>query len=83
MEKVSLHENTIPHETIGEFAIAVNPFDVSGQAVAMAEAIELPLEERRRRIEGLRAHVREHDLVAWIDAQLADLDRWTSRGTVR
>ena len=80
---VILSENTGAHETIGEFAIAVNPFDVSGQAVAMAEAIELPLEERRRRIEGLRAHVREHDLVAWIDAQLADLDRWTSRGTVR
>jgi trehalose 6-phosphate synthase len=80
---VILSENTGAYETIGEFAIAVNPFDVTGQAVAMAEAIELPLAERRRRIEGLRAHVREHDLVAWIDAQLSDLDRWTSRVTVR
>jgi trehalose 6-phosphate synthase len=76
---VILSENTGAHETIGEFAIAVNPFDVTGQAVAMAEAIELPLEERRRRLEGLRAHVREHDLTAWIEAQLEDLDRWAAR----
>jgi trehalose-6-phosphate synthase len=31
--------------------------------------------ERRRRIEGIRACVREHDLGWWIAAQLADLDR--------
>jgi trehalose-6-phosphate synthase len=31
--------------------------------------------ERRRRLDALRACVREHDLAAWIAAQLADLDR--------
>ena len=31
-------------------------------------------DEKRRRLEALRAHVREHDLAAWIAAQLADLD---------
>ena len=76
---VVLSENTGAHDEIGEFALTVNPFDVSGQALAIAEALELPADERRRRIEGIRAHVREHDLVAWIDAQLADVDRWATR----
>jgi trehalose-6-phosphate synthase len=34
--------------------------------------------ERRARIEGIRSHVREHDLTAWIAAQLGDLDRVAS-----
>jgi len=76
---VILSENTGAHEQIGEFAITVNPFDVSGQAVALFEALEMPAAERRSRIEGIRAHVREHDLVAWIDAQLGDIDRWSTR----
>ena len=42
--------------------------------------------ERRRRLEGIRAHVREHDLAAWVAAQLADStgrDRPRSRRTIR
>jgi trehalose-6-phosphate synthase len=35
------------------------------------------VEERRERIEAIRAYVREHDLEAWIEAQLEDLDRVT------
>ena len=35
--------------------------------------------ERRRRIEGIRAHVRAHDIREWIDAQLGDLDRAAAR----
>ena len=42
-------------------------------------ALEMPQPERRRRIEAIRAHVRAHDLEAWIAAQLADLDRVRSR----
>jgi trehalose 6-phosphate synthase len=76
---VILSENTGAHEEIGEFAITVNPFDVTGQAVAIGEAIEMPAAERRARLEGIRSHVREHDLVAWIQAQLDDLDRWAAR----
>ena len=34
--------------------------------------------ERRRRLEGLCAHVRQNDLAAWVAAQLADLDRVAS-----
>ena len=75
---VVLSENAGAHEEIGAWTITVNPFDVEGQAAAIDEAIRLPLEERRRRLEAIRAHVRAHDLEAWSDAILADLDRVAS-----
>jgi trehalose-6-phosphate synthase len=41
----------------------------------MRAALEMSADERRRRLDGLRAHVREHDLAEWVEWQLADLDR--------
>ena len=70
-----LSENTGAHAELGRFALTVNPFDVAGQAEAIHTALQLSAEERRGRIEAIRAHVREHDLEAWIGSQLADLDR--------
>jgi trehalose 6-phosphate synthase len=70
-----LSENTGAHAELGDWALTVNPFDVAGQAEAMYEALALPVEERRARSESIRAHVREHDLEAWIGRQLDDLDR--------
>jgi trehalose-6-phosphate synthase len=55
--------------------VAVDPFDVVGQAAALHTALSLPDGERRSRAEAIRAHVREHDLAEWLDLQLADLDR--------
>ena len=75
-----LSENTGAHEEIGEWALTVNPFDVYGQAQAIYAALTMPVEERRRRIEETRAHVRAHDLAAWIAAQLADLDAVVPQG---
>jgi trehalose 6-phosphate synthase len=72
---VVLSENTGAHAELGEWAESVNPFDVAGQASALATALELPAEERRRRLDAIRAHVREHDIGAWIELQLAALDR--------
>jgi trehalose 6-phosphate synthase len=70
-----LSENTGSHDELGEWALTVNPVDVYGQSQAIYEALTMPAEERRRRAEALRAHVREHDLAEWLGAQLADLDR--------
>lgn len=70
-----LSENAGAHEELGDWALTVNPFDISGQAEAIHAALELPAEERRVRRQAIRAHVQEHDLAAWIAAQLADLDR--------
>jgi trehalose 6-phosphate synthase len=72
---VVLSENAGAHEEIGKWALTVNPFDLYGQAQAIHEALLMPAEERRRRLEAIRAHVRTHDIEAWIEAQLADLDR--------
>jgi trehalose-6-phosphate synthase len=36
--------------------------------------------ERRRRADGLRAHVREYDVRAWTEGLLGDLDRVTRGG---
>jgi trehalose 6-phosphate synthase len=69
-----LSENAGVHEELGEWAITVNPIDVSGQAEALYAALTLEPSERRRRADAIREHVRTHDIRAWVDAQLADLD---------
>jgi trehalose 6-phosphate synthase len=69
-----LSENAGAHEELGEWACTVNPLDVSGQADALYEALALDPAERCRRAEAIREHVRTHDIGAWVDAQLADLD---------
>jgi trehalose 6-phosphate synthase len=70
-----LSENAGAHEELGEWAITVNPFDVAQQAEAIHAALTMSAEERRMRADGIRAQVREHDLAAWISAQLGDFDR--------
>jgi trehalose 6-phosphate synthase len=69
-----LSENAGAHEELGEWAVTVNPFDVQGLADALFEALTLGAAERRRRAEALRAHVREHDVGAWLAGVLDDLD---------
>ena len=76
---VVLSENAGAHEELGEWVVSVNPFDVAAQAQALHEALTMPAAERRERLDAIRAHVREHDVAEWIEAQLADLDRCTAR----
>jgi trehalose 6-phosphate synthase len=72
---VVLSENAGAHAELGEWALSVNPFDVDGQAAAIHEGLTLDAGERRRRLEAIRSHVREHDVAAWLDTLLAALDR--------
>jgi trehalose 6-phosphate synthase len=74
-----LSENTGAHEELHPWAVTVNPFDLEDQAEAIHTALTMPLEERRRKLDGLRDHVRRHDVAAWIDAQLRDLDEAQTR----
>jgi trehalose 6-phosphate synthase len=78
-----LSENTGAHEELGRWAITVNPFDVAGQAEALHEALTLPLDERRARLEAIKRQVREHDIAAWIETQLDDLEAAASRSGTR
>jgi trehalose 6-phosphate synthase len=70
-----LSENAGSHEELGDWALTVNPFDVAGQADALHRALTMPAAERRERLEAINTWVREHDLAAWIDGQLAALER--------
>jgi trehalose 6-phosphate synthase len=76
---VVLSENAGSAEELAEWAVMVNPFDVAAQAEALHEALELPVAERRRRLEAIRAHVRERDVARWLAAQLDELDRASAR----
>ena len=69
-----LSENTGVHEELGRFALTINPFDVAGQAEAIHQALEMDEAERKRRLDAIRAHVRKHDISAWIEAELTDFD---------
>jgi trehalose 6-phosphate synthase len=69
-----LSENAGVHEELGEWALTVNPIDVSGQADALYAALTLEPAERRRRADAIREHVRTHGIREWVDAQLAALD---------
>ena len=70
-----LSENAGAHEELGEWALTVNPFDVSGQADAIHVALTMPAADRHRRLEAIRRTVRERDIKAWIESQLVDLDQ--------
>jgi trehalose 6-phosphate synthase len=74
-----LSENAGAHEELGAWSLSVNPFDIEAQASAIHAAIEMPSAERRARGDAIREHVRAHDVGAWLEAQLEDLDRWSAR----
>jgi trehalose 6-phosphate synthase len=66
-------------ETAGAFdqmadgALAVAPADVVGTADALAAALAMPAEERRRRLGVLRRGVEREDITWWLRRQLEDL----------
>jgi trehalose 6-phosphate synthase len=71
---VVLSENAGAHAELGDWVESVNPYDVDAQADALYRALTRDQLERRRRLDSIRAHVREHDVTAWIELQLAALD---------
>jgi trehalose 6-phosphate synthase len=77
---IVLSENAGSYEELGDWVLGVNPFDVSLQADAIYAGLTMDDVERRDRLEAIRAHLREHDVAAWGQAQLADLDRVRSAG---
>jgi trehalose 6-phosphate synthase len=70
-------------ETAGAFdqmadgALAVAPADVVGTADALAAALAMPRDERRRRLADLRRGVEREDISWWLRIQLEDLAELT------
>ncbi|MGH3072924.1 MAG: alpha,alpha-trehalose-phosphate synthase (UDP-forming) [Gaiellaceae bacterium] len=75
---VALSVNAGAYEELADWVVPVDPVDVDATVAVLERALALPDDERRRRQAAMRAHVRTHDLAAWIEAQLADLDRASS-----
>ncbi|QDH70923.1 alpha,alpha-trehalose-phosphate synthase (UDP-forming) [Marilutibacter alkalisoli] len=48
-----------------EGALIVNPYDLDGVADAIAQAMDMPLAERRERWQGMMSHLQRHDIAAW------------------
>lgn len=61
---------------LGEHAIIIGPTDVEGTAEAIYHALTMPLEERRRRAEGLRRSVESDDVATWFENQVNDLEAY-------
>ncbi len=54
-------------------ALLVNPYDIEGTANSLAKALNMSLEERRERWQGMMGHLLEHDVSRWCDDFLKDL----------
>ncbi len=61
---------------LGEHSLIIGPTDVEGTADAIHRALTMPLEERRRRAEGLRKAVESDDVASWFEHQMLDMARY-------
>ena len=56
-------------------AIQINPYDTERVADAIREALEMPPEERRRRMEAMRVVVAENNIYDWAANVVTDIRR--------
>jgi len=56
-------------------AVQVNPYDQSGLAQSIKRALEMPSEEKQKRLDGLKQTVRDIDVHVWADNFLGALRR--------
>jgi trehalose 6-phosphate synthase/phosphatase len=56
-------------------ALTVNPYDISRTATWLAAALDMAPDERRVRMQAMRAHVRTHDVHRWAARFLDELGR--------
>ncbi len=64
-------------------ALIVNPYDIAGVAEAIHQALEMDLDERRKRMQRMRHQVMDHNIYRWAASILGDLRelRMESSGT--
>jgi trehalose 6-phosphate synthase len=53
-------------------ASVINPYEIEGLAEIINGALEMPLDERRRRMRRMRSYLAAHDIHAWVDGCLHD-----------
>jgi len=52
-------------EELGDDALIINPYDTESFTDTIKVALEMPLDERRKRMESLQRKVRENDIFRW------------------
>jgi trehalose 6-phosphate synthase len=72
---LALSENAGAFEELGEFAVALHPFDIQQMAEALYEALTMPAPERRRRMSAAGEQVRTYNVARWLNDQIEDLRR--------
>jgi len=70
---LALSETAGAYEELREHVLALHPFDVAQMAEALYEALTMDADQRREQRVAAAAHVRTHDVRAWLTAQLEDL----------
>ncbi len=61
-------------------SLIINPYDERGFTAAIARAVDMPIWERRRRMQALRRRVAGRDVLAWASDILDRLERRKGRG---
>ena len=60
-------------------AVIINPYDVEGFANGLQQALDMPVDERRRRMRAQRHVVAGHDVFRWASDILGGLDHLDPR----
>ena len=60
-------------------ALLINPYDVDGFTAALEQAIDMPLDERRRRMRAMRRIVAGRDIFGWASDILEGLEQLNPR----
>ena len=66
-------------DELGEDALLVNPFDITGTADALHEALTMPMTERARRCQALAAAASAEPPSKWLAGQLSALEELPAR----
>ena len=77
---IVLSETAGAAEQLATDALPVAAADVAGTSEMLEFGLEMPVEERARRLRRLRASVRQEDLAWWLTRQLRDLSAVASGG---
>jgi trehalose 6-phosphate synthase len=56
-------------------AIAVHPYDEIGMCNALKQALEMPDDERRRRMLRMRRTIRQNDILRWRDRNFEQMEQ--------
>jgi len=70
-----LSEHAGSYEELKDYALNVDPFDISQTADAIYEALIMSQNERERRLKGLKKIVSERNIYHWITEQFDDIQK--------